>query len=48
MLELEGHERCEQMWIMHILHITSIVKLLNEIIQPDGAKLSPNTNETPW
>jgi hypothetical protein len=34
---LPCHEGCEQLGITHLLHITSIVKLLNEIIQLNGA-----------
>lgn len=30
-------ERCEQIWIMHLLHITLVVKILNEFVQLDGA-----------
>ncbi len=31
------HERCEQMGIMDMLHVTPFVKLLDEIIQLNGA-----------
>jgi hypothetical protein len=31
------HERCEELGIMHLLHITPHVKLLDEIIQLNGA-----------
>jgi hypothetical protein len=31
------HEGCEQLGIMHLLHITPTIKLLDEIIQLNGA-----------
>ncbi len=34
---LPCHERCEQLGITHLLHITPIVKFLNQIIQLNGA-----------
>jgi len=29
---LPCHEGCEQLWITHLLHITPIIKLLDEVI----------------
>jgi hypothetical protein len=34
---LPCHERCEQLGITHLQHITLIVKLLDEIIHLNGA-----------
>jgi len=31
------HEQCEQLWITHMLHVTSTIKLFDEIIQFNGA-----------
>jgi len=33
---LPCHERCQQLRIMHLLHITLIVKILDEIIYLNG------------
>ncbi len=31
------HERCEQLGITHLLHITLVMKFMDEIIQLNGA-----------
>jgi hypothetical protein len=42
------HEQCEQLGITHKLHVTSTIKLLDEIIQFNGANPPPNIARTVW
>jgi len=42
------HEGHEQLGITHLLHITLVDKLLDEIIQFNGATNPPNTTKAFW